>query len=210
MKKWTTSCPDWERRIVARKSLVPLQLLLETEGTGVTAKCIGAALRNIGARDVTVNRHDMSDTAAVLAPFGAAMAALYAHRSGISKAEAAMLMDRETWIGDQQAVDDGFATGLLPSSEITRTAQAASAGTVVGGIDPELCLSFFGGSGGFGSGGGAGYKGGNGGGGSGVNANVGGAGAGGNGGGGGAAAAASSHPVREVSGAAVAARRGQT
>lgn len=164
------------------------------EGTGVTAKRIGAALRNIGARDVTVNvnspggdffegmaiynllrehkakvtirvlgvaasaasviamagdeilmgdgsflmihnawavavgnRHDMTDTAAVLAPFDAAMAALYAHRTGISEAEAAMLMDRETWIGAQQAVDDGFATGLLPSSEITRTAQASGA-----------------------------------------------------------------------------------
>lgn len=162
------------------------------EGTGVTAKRIGAALRNIGARDVTVNlnspggdffegmaiynllrehkakvtirvlgvaasvasviamagdeilmgdgsflmihnawavavgnRHDMTDTAAVLAPFDAAMAALYAHRSGITESEAAMLMDRETWIGAQQAVDDGFATGLLPSSEITRTAQAS-------------------------------------------------------------------------------------
>ena len=164
------------------------------EGTGVTAKRIGAALRNIGARDVTVNlnspggdffegmaiynllrehkakvtvrvlgvaasvasviamagdeilmgdgsflmihnawavavgnRHDMTDTAKVLAPFDAAMAALYAHRSGISEAEAALLMDRETWIGAQQAVDDGFATGLLPSSEITRAAQASAA-----------------------------------------------------------------------------------
>ncbi len=64
----------------------------------------------------------MTDTAAVLAPFDAAMAALYAHRSGIAEAEAAMLMDRETWIGAQQAVDDSFATGLLPSSEITRRA----------------------------------------------------------------------------------------
>lgn len=164
------------------------------EGTGVTAKRIGAALRNIGARDVTVNlnspggdffegmaiynllrehkakvtirvlgvaasvasviamagdeilmgdgsflmihnawavavgnRHDMTDTATVLAPFDAAMAALYAHRTGMSEAEAALLMDRETWIGAQQAVDDGFATGLLPSSEITRAAQASGA-----------------------------------------------------------------------------------
>jgi len=64
----------------------------------------------------------MTDTAAVLAPFDAAMAALYAHRSGIAEAEAAMLMDRETWIGAQQAVDDSFATGLLPSSEIPRRA----------------------------------------------------------------------------------------
>lgn len=162
------------------------------DGAGVTAKRISAALRNIGARDITVNlnspggdffegmaiynllrehkakvtvrvlgvaasvasviamagdeilmgdgsflmihnawavavgnRHDMTDTAAVLAPFDAAMAALYAHRCGISTQEAAMLMDRETWIGAQQAVDDGFATGLLPSSEITRAAQAA-------------------------------------------------------------------------------------
>ena len=164
------------------------------EGTGVTVKRIGAALRNIGAQDVTVNlnspggdffegmaiynllrehkakvtirvlgvaasvasviamagdeilmgdgsflmihnawavavgnRHDMTDTAAVLAPFDAAMAALYAHRTGMSEAEAALLMDRETWIGAQQAVDDGFATGLLPSSEITRAAQASGA-----------------------------------------------------------------------------------
>lgn len=164
------------------------------EGTGVTAKRIGGALRAIGERDVIVNlnspggdffegmaiynllrehkakvtirvlgvaasvssviamagdeilmgdgsflmihnawavavgnRHDMTDTAAVLAPFDSAMAALYAHRTGMSEAEAALMMDRETWIGAQQAVDDGFATGLLPSSEITRAAQASGA-----------------------------------------------------------------------------------
>lgn len=175
------------------------------EGTGVTAKRIGAALRNIGARDVTVNlnspggdffegmaiynllrehkakvtvrvlgvaasvasviamagdeilmgdgsflmihnawavsvgnRHDMTDTATVLAPFDAAMAALYAHRTGMSEAEAALLMDRETWIGAQQAVDEGFATGLLPSSEITRAAQASGARKPLALIDASM------------------------------------------------------------------------
>jgi ATP-dependent protease ClpP protease subunit len=162
------------------------------EGTGVTAKRISAALRNIGAKDITVNinspggdffegmaiynllrehkakvtvrvlgvaasaasviamagdeilmgdgsflmihnawavavgnRHDMAETAAVLAPFDAAMASLYAAQAGIDEREAAKLMDQETWIGAQRAVDDGFASGLLRSSDITTSAQAA-------------------------------------------------------------------------------------
>lgn len=72
------------------------------------------------------NRHDMMDSAKLLEPFDAAMAALYAHQTGMSTAEAATMMDKETWIGAQQAVDDGFATGLLPSSEITKSTQAST------------------------------------------------------------------------------------
>lgn len=72
------------------------------------------------------NRHDMMDSAKLLEPFDAAMAALYAHQTGMNTAEAAAMMDKETWIGAQQAVDDGFATGLLPSSEIAKNTQASA------------------------------------------------------------------------------------
>lgn len=162
------------------------------DGSGVTAKMVSAVLRNIGAKDVTVNvnspggdffegvaiynllrehkakvtvrvmglaasaasviamagdeilmgdgaflmihnawavaignRHDMADAAQRLAPFDAAMAGVYASRSGISEAEAAALMDKETWIGATQAVEDGFATGLIDRADITHNAKAS-------------------------------------------------------------------------------------
>lgn len=161
------------------------------DGEGVTAKRIGAALRSIGARDVTVNvnspggdffegvaiynllrqhphkvtvkvmglaasaasviamagdeilmgdgaflmihnawavaignRHDMQTASEQLAPFDAAMADVYAARAGMTSAEAAALMDKETWIGASQAVKDGFATGLIDGGEITHDTQA--------------------------------------------------------------------------------------
>lgn len=164
------------------------------DGTGVTAKRIGAALRSIGPKDVTINvnspggdffegvaiynllrehkgkvtvnvmglaasaasviamagdeinmgdgaflmihnawavavgnRHDMLDASNRLAPFDAAMASLYAARSGQSVAEVAALMDKETWIGGAQAVADGFATGMLDSA-ITKQDNTAPAG----------------------------------------------------------------------------------
>ncbi|VVD74599.1 peptidase [Pandoraea aquatica] len=157
------------------------------EGTGVTAKRISAALRNIGARDLTVNvnspggdffegvaiynllrehkakvtvnvmgiaasaasviamagdeilmgdgaflmihnawtvaignRHDIAQAAEVLAPFDAAMAKVYSQRAGITQEAAAALMDKETWIGAEQAVADGFATGLLDSAQVAK------------------------------------------------------------------------------------------
>lgn len=155
------------------------------DGVGVSAKRIGAALRNIGPRDITVNinspggdffegvaiynllrehqgkvtvrvvgiaasaasviamagdeilmgdgafmmihnawavavgnRHDMADAASRLEPFDAAMASVYARRSGISEAEAAAMMDKETWIDAMQAVESGFASGLLASDDV--------------------------------------------------------------------------------------------
>ena len=72
------------------------------------------------------NRYDMLDSAKRLEPFDAAMAALYAHQTGMTVAEAASMMDKETSIGAQQAVDEGFATGLLQSSEITKTSKASA------------------------------------------------------------------------------------
>jgi len=161
------------------------------DGQGFTAKRMSAALRSIGARDVTVNvnspggdffegvaiynmlrehkakvtvrvmglaasaasviamagdeilmgdgaflmvhnawavaignRHDMADAAARLAPFDDAMAQVYASRTGLSKTETATLMDKETWIGAAQAVEDGFATGLIERSDITQDTKA--------------------------------------------------------------------------------------
>lgn len=70
------------------------------------------------------NRHDMADAAARLAPFDDAMAQVYASRTGLSKAETAVLMDKETWIGAAQAVEDGFATGLIERSDITQDTRA--------------------------------------------------------------------------------------
>lgn len=70
------------------------------------------------------NRHDMADASARLAPFDDAMAEVYAARTGLSKAETSALMDKETWIGAAQAVEDGFATGLIERSEITQDTKA--------------------------------------------------------------------------------------
>jgi ATP-dependent protease ClpP protease subunit len=72
------------------------------------------------------NRHDLADAAAMLAPFDDAMASVYASRAGITKSEAAALMDKETWIGAQRAVEDGFATGLLDFRETAQTTQAST------------------------------------------------------------------------------------
>ncbi|UXC38279.1 head maturation protease, ClpP-related [Cupriavidus gilardii] len=68
------------------------------------------------------NRHDMRATAEVLEPFDGAMAKVYAERAGISSAEAAAMMDKESWIGADEAVELGFATGLLDSAAVLRSA----------------------------------------------------------------------------------------
>jgi ATP-dependent Clp protease protease subunit len=71
------------------------------------------------------NRHDLAQAAQTLEPFDAAMANLYAKRTGISQDAAATLMDRETWIGSDQAVADGFATGLIDGSQIDKNTSAS-------------------------------------------------------------------------------------
>jgi ATP-dependent protease ClpP protease subunit len=160
-------------------------------GEGVTAKRIGAALRSMGSRDVTVNvnspggdffegvaiynllrdypgkvtvrvmglaasaasviamagdeilmgdgaffmihnawavavgnRNDMREAADLLEPFDAAMAQVYAARTGMTEKQIAKMMDTETWLGSDQAVDMGFATGLMGSGEVATDTNA--------------------------------------------------------------------------------------
>lgn len=174
-------------------------------GSGTTARRIAAALRSIGARDVTVsinspggdffegiaiynllrehphkvtvkvvglaasaasiiamagddiqvartgflmihnawavvigNRHDLNDSADTLAAFDEAMADLYAQAAGISKEEAAKLMDDETWMNGQEAIDAGFATSLLSSDEIMEGEVDGSANAAIRKIDTAL------------------------------------------------------------------------
>ncbi|MBN3852806.1 Clp protease ClpP [Paraburkholderia sp. Ac-20340] len=71
------------------------------------------------------NRHDMQAAAQTLEPFDNAMASLYADRAGITTAQAAAMMDKETWLGAEAAVAKGFATGMLNSSQIKSTNASA-------------------------------------------------------------------------------------
>lgn len=74
------------------------------------------------------NRHDMAETAAFLAPFDAALADVYAKRSGQKVSDCAAWMDSERWINGTEAISLGFADGLLEADVITededRTEQA--------------------------------------------------------------------------------------
>jgi ATP-dependent protease ClpP protease subunit len=72
------------------------------------------------------NRHDMADAAALLEPFDAAMAKLYANRAGITEAAAASIMDDETWIDASQALKDGFATGMIDSADVAHDKPATA------------------------------------------------------------------------------------
>ncbi len=73
------------------------------------------------------NRHDMAEAAKVLEPFDDAMASVYADRSGQDKGKVAEMMDNETWINGETAVDEGFADGFLPADVATEDKTKAEA-----------------------------------------------------------------------------------
>lgn len=65
------------------------------------------------------DRHQLKETADWLAPFDATAADIYAIRTGIAATEIGAMLDKETWIGGNEAVETGFADALLPSDQIT-------------------------------------------------------------------------------------------
>ena len=86
------------------------------------------------------NRHDLVEVAATLKPFDDAMASIYAARTGGEVKAMAKLMDAETWISGQAAIDDGFADEFLPSDQVKKGEGKANA-TAVRRIEAALRAS---------------------------------------------------------------------
>lgn len=76
------------------------------------------------------NRHDFRELADQIEPFDAAMADVYAVRTGEDITAMQKLMDRESWIGGSAAVDQGFADALLASDEVGKAEDKKSASAV--------------------------------------------------------------------------------
>ena len=64
------------------------------------------------------NRHDLRAAADTLDGFDTAMASLYADVSGQSIDEVTKLMDAESWISGEKAIEMGFATALLDADQV--------------------------------------------------------------------------------------------
>jgi ATP-dependent protease ClpP protease subunit len=64
------------------------------------------------------DRHAMREVAAWLEPFDAVSADIYAARTGLDPKTISKMLDRETWIGGAEAVDQGFADGFLAADEV--------------------------------------------------------------------------------------------
>ncbi|WP_314155007.1 head maturation protease, ClpP-related [Rouxiella badensis] len=65
------------------------------------------------------NRHDLARAAQDMEPFDRAMQDIYSTRSGLDASTVSEMMDNETYIGGNDAVEKGFADRLLSADEIS-------------------------------------------------------------------------------------------
>lgn len=72
------------------------------------------------------NRQDLAEVIAVLEPFDAAMAAVYADRTELPVKTIEKMMEAETWLTGEDAVAKGFADSLLSKDEVTATGEPKS------------------------------------------------------------------------------------
>jgi ATP-dependent Clp protease protease subunit len=64
------------------------------------------------------NRNDLRDAADWVEQFDDALASIYAARTGKEKKDVAKMMDKETWLSGDAAIEGGFADALLPADLI--------------------------------------------------------------------------------------------
>lgn len=81
------------------------------------------------------DRNALVEAAGWLEPFDQAQASIFSARTGIPESDVAAMLDRETWIAGQAAIEQGFADDLL-SSDSVKTDPAAKA-------DPKVTLRHF-------------------------------------------------------------------
>jgi len=72
------------------------------------------------------NQNDMRQAAETFAVFDKSMANVYADRSGMPAEGIAKLMDADTWMDGETAVEDGFADGFLASDEVVEDKEQAT------------------------------------------------------------------------------------
>ncbi|ULJ67897.1 head maturation protease, ClpP-related [Wielerella bovis] len=65
------------------------------------------------------NRQDLAQSIELMAEIDSAMADLYTAQTGKDKAEIIKMMDDETWLNAENAIEQGFATGKLPEKVAT-------------------------------------------------------------------------------------------
>lgn len=78
---------------------------------------------------VVGNQNDMRDAAVTFAEFDAAMAEIYAARTGLAIADVAAMMDAEKWLRASEAVENGFADATFdgPDPDTTKASAGLSA-----------------------------------------------------------------------------------
>lgn len=87
------------------------------------------------------NRHDMREVADYLEPFDAALADVYASRSGTDREGIVAMLDAETWLNGQQAIDKKLADALLSADEVVEGKAPEASVNAVRKIEASLCQS---------------------------------------------------------------------
>ena len=70
-------------------------------------------IHNVSMNGAAGDYHDMQKNAEILRQMNAALASAYTAKTGKSQGEILKLMDEETWITAQQALDMGFVDGII-------------------------------------------------------------------------------------------------
>lgn len=70
-------------------------------------------IHNVSMRGASGDYHDMQKNAEILRQMNAALASAYIAKTGRSQEEILKLMDRETWLTANQALEMGFVDGII-------------------------------------------------------------------------------------------------